>query len=263
MGTTCGLFAVDAAPGKLVEGEAWVRRTAALLTRFAADSDLSRLNASAGRWIGVGEELESVLREALRAHDLSKGLVNVAVLRSMLAIGYVRPLAEGPAAAALDWTGPLSPLPEVLEMRPGQARVRAGCGIDLGGIAKGWMADRLCEMLGDNVVANLGGDLRCIGPGPAGGGWAVGVGDVTLMLRGQGAATSSVRKRRWGGVHHLIDPRTGLPATNGLAEVSVIAANAVDAEVIAKTALLLGGQLAPAYCAMHAQAWSLSDSHDS
>ena len=259
MGTACSLFAVDAAPGKLLEGKAWVGRTAALLTRFAPDSDLSRLNASAGRWIEVGGELESVLREALRAHDLSKGLVNVAVLRSMLAIGYVRPLAEGPIVATLDWTGPLSPLPDVLEVRPGQARVRAGCGIDLGGIAKGWMADRLCEMLGDNVVANLGGDLRCVGPGPAGGGWAVGVGDVTLMLRGQGAATSSVRKRRWGDVHHLIDPRTGLPAVSGLTEVSVVAAGGFDAEVIAKTALLLGGELAPPYCAMHALAWSLSD----
>lgn len=262
MGTTCSLFGVDVAPGTLVEGEAWVRRTASLLTRFASGSELSRLNASAGRWIDVGEELESVLREALRAHELSLGLVNVAVLRSMLAIGYVRPLSEGPNLTSLDWTGPLTPLPEVLEIRPRQARVRAGCGIDLGGIAKGWMADRLCEMLGANGVANLGGDLRAVGLGPSGGGWAVGVGDVTLMLRGQGAATSSVRKRRWGDVHHLIDPRTGLPARSGLTEVSVVAASGVEAEVIAKTALLLGPDLAPAYCAMHALAWSLSDSHD-
>ena len=79
------------------------------------------------------------------------------------------------------------------------------------------------------------------------------------MLRDQGAATSSVRKRRWGGLHHLIDPRTGLPSNSGLEEVSVVAATARDAEVVAKTALLLGPGLATAFCAAHAQAWWLHD----
>jgi thiamine biosynthesis lipoprotein len=75
------------------------------------------------------------------------------------------------------------------------------------------------------------------------------------MLRDQGAATSSTRRRRWGAVHHLIDPRTGLPAQTGLDEASVVASSGVDAEVVAKTALLLGPGLAPAYCAAHALAW--------
>jgi thiamine biosynthesis lipoprotein len=146
----------------------------------------------------------------------------------------------------------------VLSVRPGSARLQAGCGLDLGGIAKGWMADRLAGRLGPNALANLGGDLRAIGPGPSGDGWPVGVADVTVMLRDQGAATSSVRRRRWGGLHHLIDPRTGLPSMSGLEEVSVVAATGGDAEVVAKTALLLGPGLATAYCAAHAQAWWLS-----
>jgi thiamine biosynthesis lipoprotein len=82
------------------------------------------------------------------------------------------------------------------------------------------------------------------------------------MLRDQGAATSSVRRRRWGEVHHLIDPRTGLPSNSALDEVSVVAASGFDAEVIAKTALLLGPELAPTYCASHALAWWLGDRHD-
>jgi thiamine biosynthesis lipoprotein len=77
------------------------------------------------------------------------------------------------------------------------------------------------------------------------------------MLRDQGAATSSTRKRRWGDVHHLIDPRTSLPAQTGVDEVSVVAVTAFEAEVVAKTALLLGPALAPVYCASHAMAWWL------
>ncbi|HET7419398.1 MAG TPA: FAD:protein FMN transferase [Candidatus Dormibacteraeota bacterium] len=245
MGTTCSVFASD----RWLEAETWVRRVAGLLTRFSDDSEISQLNACAGEWSRVSDETERVLRASLRAYELSMGLVNVAVLPSMLAIGYSRPLAEGPAVAVLDRARPLPPLPDVLDVRAGRARVARGAAVDLGGIAKGWMADRLCEMLGPHSLANLGGDLRAAGE------WPVAFGGVTLLLRDQGAATSSVRRRRWGALHHLIDPRTGLPADSDLAEVSVVAATGFEAEVLAKTALLLGGESAPAFCAAHALAW--------
>lgn len=248
MGTTCSLFAVDA---DLVEGERWIRRTADRLTRFSPDSELSQLNGHAGAWRPISTDLESVLRAGLDAYATSAGLVNAAVLPSMAAIGYARPLAEGPSVATLDAARPLPPLREVLEVRPGAARVARGSGIDLGGIAKGWMADRLSEMLGPKCLVNLGGDLRARGE------WPVAVAGTTLRLRDQAAATSSVRKRRWGDVHHLIDPRTGLPAETGLDEVSVVTQTALDAEVVAKTALLLGPVLAPTYCAANALAWWL------
>jgi FAD:protein FMN transferase len=248
MGTTCSLFATAA---DLVAGELWVRSMGERLTRFSPDSELSQLNAHEGEWFPISAEPESVLRAALEAHRMSSGLVNAAVLQSMIAVGYTRSLAEGHAVATLDRVRPLPPLPEVLEVRHGEARVARGSGIDLGGIAKGWLADRLSEILGPSCVVNLGGDLRVRGR------WPIGMGEATLMLRDQGAATSSTRKRRWGRVHHLIDPRTGRPAQTGLEDVSVVAATAFEAEVVAKTALLLGPTLAPAYCASHALAWWL------
>ena len=262
MGTTCSLFVVGQSRGRLLEGESWVRHVGARLTRFALDSELSRLNARAGEWIEVSEEMEAVPRAALEAYAMSSGLVNAAVLPSVLAVGYTRPLVEGPTVATLDRVGPTPALPEVLEVGGRGARVRTGSSLDLGGIAKGWMADRLVELLGPNALANLGGDLRAAGTGPRGDGWPVGVGGATLMLRDQGAATSSVRRRRWGVMHHLIDPRSGLPAKTGLDEVSVVAASGFEAEVIAKTALLLGPALAPAYCAAHAMASWLAVGRD-
>ena len=228
-----------------------MRRVGGLLTRFSPDSELSHLNTHAGEWCPVSPETEDVLRASLLAYEMSFGLVNAAVLPSMLATGYTRPLADGPTVATLEDARPAPPLPEVLELRRGAARVARGAGIDLGGIAKGWMADRLCEMLGPNSLANVGGDLRASGE------WPVAVGGVTLLLRDQAAATSSVRRRRWGDVHHLIDPRTGLPSRTDLQEVSVVTASGFEAEVVAKTALLLGRELAPAYCAARAMAWWL------
>src|SRR5216683_1033439 len=241
LGTSCSLFGLGVTRSQLLQGEFWVRELRARITRFSDRSELALLNGAEGAWVDVSAEMEALLWEALRAYELSAGLVNAAVLPSMLAIGYTRSLAAGASTAKLE-----------------DARPALGCGVDLGGIAKGWMADRLAARLGSNALANLGGDLRANGPGPNGDGWPVGFAGVTVMLRDQGAATSSVRRRRWGGVHHLIDPRTGLPSQSGLEEVSVVAATGCDAEVVAKTALLLGPGLATAFCAAHAQAWWLS-----
>lgn len=257
LGTSCSLFGVGVTRTELLQGEFWVRALGMRITRFSDRSELALLNSAEGDWVHVSAEMEALLREALRAYELSAGLVNAAVLPSMLAIGYTRPLVAGLSKANLVDARPAPPLPEVLSVRRGSARLEAGCGLDLGGIAKGWIADRLADRLGHNTVANLGGDLRANGPGPNGDGWPVGFAGVTVMLCDQGAATSSVRRRRWGDLHHLIDPRTGLPSQSGLEEVSVVAATGCDAEVVAKTALLLGPGLATAYCAAHAQAWWL------
>lgn len=229
MGTTCSLFG----DGDLAEGERWVRDIAARITRFDPNSELSRLNA-AESWVPVSPELEDLLRASLRAFDVSGGLVNVAVLPSMLAIGYTRPLAEGPTEPALEHAHSAPFLRNVLMVHRGQARLTRNARIDLGGIAKGWMADRLCRLLGGHVLVNLGGDLYAKGE------WPVAIAGKTYLLRDQGAATSSTRKRRWGELHHLIDPRTGLPAASGLDEVSVVADTAVDAEILAKTMLIAG-----------------------
>ena len=80
-----------------------------------------------------------------------------------------------------------------------------------------------------------------------------------MLLRDQGAATSGTRLRRWEGgggqLHHLIDPRTGRPAETDLVEVSVVAASALEAEVCAKTALILVSEHAPAYLAANTLGW--------
>jgi len=73
-----------------------------------------------------------------------------------------------------------------------------------------------------------------------------------------GAATSSTRARRWGDQHHLVDPRTGLPSRGDISEMSVVARNGFEAEVAAKTALLLGRERAPAWLAASCLAWSFS-----
>ena len=247
LGGLCELY--SAGPADLASAEDWVRSMHDRLTRFAPDSELSRFNVAAGRWVEVSSDFEALLRRSLEAYAASFGLVHIGVLPALLAAGYTRDFAAGQSAA----TGErviAPPLPEMLEVTAGRARLRDGTASDLGGIAKGWLADRAIERIGPNGLANFAGDLRTRGDGPDGEGWPVGFGSATVLLRDLGAATSGTGGRRWGPkLHHLIDPRTGLPADTDLTEVSVLATTAAEAEVVAKTALLLGRARAETFLA--------------
>jgi thiamine biosynthesis lipoprotein len=258
LGGECEIYGLDVSAARLADAEAWVHEMHDRLTRFSPTSELSRFNASAGAWADVTPLLEALLRESLRAHEISNGLVNVAVLPALLAAGYTRTFSEGATAVTASIVPPA--LPEVLEVRAGQARLRQGASIDLGGIAKGWLADRLAGDLGPNSLVNLCGDLFARGGGETGDGWPVGMGGKTVLLLDMGAATSGTQKRSWApDLHHLIDPRTGRPSRTDLSEASVIARTGADAEIFAKTALLLGRAGADKYLTAHdALGWSLT-----
>lgn len=244
LGSTCELLAVGSAPGALERCAQQVLEAEARLTRFVRDSELSALNSANGRPMIISPLLFSTLEAGLQAYEASGGLVNIAVLPALCASGYDRPFRQGleqPQGFAPQAT---PALPDVLYLDAAtqSAALAPGTAVDLGGIAKGALADMLIEVLGDNAVCNLGGDLRVRGDGPTGDGWHVGLCDGSaIALSDGGVATSGTTRRRWGkGMHHLIDPRNGLPVYTDLTEVSVVTDSALRAEIYAKTAVLLG-----------------------
>jgi thiamine biosynthesis lipoprotein len=103
-------------------------------------------------------------------------------------------------------------------------------------------------------AVDAGGDLRVSGVPEGHEVWSVGVeaGDteVTIGLRSGALATSSVLGRRWIAAgesqHHLIDPRTGVPARSSVVSVTAAAPTCEGAEVAAKAALILGPEFGPA-----------------
>lgn len=143
-----------------------------------------------------------------------------------------------------------------LASRGGRIWLPPGMRIDLGGIGKGWIAERAARLLSTQVKAcavDAGGDLFMVGLPAGETAWRVALEDpcdpghnLAILKAGPGAvATSTIVKRRWqqGGQsrHHLIDPRTGLPAETDWLSVTVIAPHAAEAEVYAKS-LLIGGR---------------------
>jgi thiamine biosynthesis lipoprotein len=213
-------------------------------SRFTADSELSRFNATPGGWRDVSHRLHRLLRAALEAAAASGGLVNAAVLPALRHAGYQSSWPFPVTTSGPTVGEPVPPLPDVLAIRPGQARLLPGCAIDVGGLAKGLWADEFVDRLGSNAVCSLGGDLACRG-GSAdtdGEGWPIVVtGGHRFVVHNGGVATSGVGRRVWGaGRHHIIDPRSGRPSSSDVRTASVIAPSAGDAEWMA-TSVVVGG----------------------
>src|SRR3979411_3194041 len=252
LGSTCELLSVGSGQAALERCEQRIRDAEARFTRFLPDSELAGLNASDGRYVPVSPEMFAMLQAALWAFEESEGLVNAAVLPALAAAGYDRPFRQGLTEPSVLPPMELPPPPQVvllLDQATRSAALAPGAALDLGGIAKGALADLLIDELGENAVCNLGGDLCVRGDGPEGGGWHIGLCDGTLVaLRDGAVCTSGISKRRWGhSMHHLIDPRTGMPAKTDLSEVSVVTDSALRGEVYAKSAILLGAAMGIAF----------------
>jgi thiamine biosynthesis lipoprotein len=221
-------------------------------SRFRHATEISRVNARAGRWTRISPPFLELMLLSVEAARLTAGLFDPTVLPALLAAGYDRDFDDVIAGARLA----LHP-PEAcgrwadIEVRRNEVRIPPGTALDFGGIAKGWTVDRAARAIKGLVpwaVLDAGGDLLIVGRPPRGG-VAIGVedpddptGEVLRVNLEHGAlATSSVRFRSWGpGLHHLIDPRTARPADTGIVQATVWAATCVAAEVGAKWALLEG-----------------------
>ncbi len=232
-------------------------------SRFRTDSDLTRVNAGAGRPVPAGPLLRAAVRVALASANATEGLVDPTLARRLEELGYDRDFADLPTDGDVPAPDPRAdndaPPPWAgvsVDDASGTVLVPAGSGLDLGATAKAWCADRaaarIATALDVGALVSLGGDVATAGRAPVGG-WPVraatsskrrGAGDETVLLGGGGLATSSPLARSWrrGGEHqhHVLDPRTGRPAEPCWASVSVAGPSCVDANTAATAGVVLG-----------------------
>ncbi len=224
-------------------------------SRFRRDSELAQLNRACGPST-VSEPLFAALVRARRYFDLTHGLFDPAVGGVLAAFGYDRSFAPG----ALDRTAPtrteragsfldIGLDPSTLSVdRPHHVQ------IDLGGMIKGATVDAAARHLGGRGAIDAGGDAILLGREPTRGEWLVDIEDprnaeqvlLTVAVSGGAVATSAPNRRTWAigdrAAHHLIDPRTHAPSASGLLQATVFSPRAELADVLAKTAFLLGSR---------------------
>jgi thiamine biosynthesis lipoprotein len=250
-------------------------------SRFRPDSELLRLDIAEGRPVRLSPLLARALSAALDAARETEGHVDPTVGSAMTELGYDRDYSlltpDGTPVRVVD-----RPVPgwRRVELDPttGIVQVPPGASLDLGATAKALAADiaatRIHEALGVGVLVGIGGDIAVAG-NPPDGGWTVRVQDVTgrtdapaegptetISLHSGGLATSSVAARRWirGGrlMHHVLDPRTGLPVVSTWRTVSVAAHTCLAANVASTDSMVRGGA-APAWLTRRGLAARLVD----
>jgi len=258
----CHMLAALDLPGEdqlaqLEQVPSWFEAWEQSLSRFRETSELSQLNLSAGTPVQVSETLWDVLQESLLSERRSLGLVTPAVLDALVIAGYDRSfnqLAPTSSYLTLD-RAPVGLLSEILLDESNRTVcLPPDLHLDFGGIAKGWAADQAARKLSafGPALVNAGGDIAISGPQSNGDAWPIGITDPfdpeenleTLLIERGGVATSGKDYRRWQRdsvwQHHIIDPRTNLPAQTDVLTATVIAPSAIAAEVAAKVALISG-----------------------
>jgi thiamine biosynthesis lipoprotein len=226
------------------------------LSRFRPESELSRLNAAAGFCVAIGPLLLTTLNKAIDAARATRGVFDPTVLQRMIEIGYDRTFEAMPPRLPAVQNARASHVGgwrEIMVDEPRRlVRLPAGVGLDFGGIAKGLAVDAALDLLTEQgimpALINAGGDLAVRGTPPNLPHWPItapGKDEQWVIGLEQGAlATSGLSRRRWmqgdQPRHHLIDPRTGEPSASALWSVTAVAGACAQAEVAAKTALILG-----------------------
>ena len=227
-------------------------RGEAAMSRFRETSELTALNRKAGTF--AVERPSPRLRRALvssdRAWRVTGGRFDPRVLRDLDRLGYRGAALDDPGAEIR-----IGSRTDHIIQGVGRRGMRIAHPIDLGGIGKGlalrWAAARLEQAGALDFLVEAGGDLVARGADPNGKPWQIGIEDpaggedpAVIAVSDLAVATSSIRVNRWRRhgrvVHHLLDPRTGEPANDGLLAVTVAALDPAWAEVWSKALYFAG-----------------------
>lgn len=230
-------------------------------SRFKTDSELSRFNNRAGETTEISLAFRDLLQVSREYSALTDGIFNPFILPDLQRAGYIG-----------SWPAPdtyvesqnyqnrhhQNPLGE-LEIGESWARIPKNSAVDFGGIGKGYALKELADYLSKKPVVgfwiSLGGDIVCSGLDQDNNSWSIGIAQViTEPLSIQSVkntdgeilsvATSGITKRQgthnnkqW---HHIIDPRTGIPAETDILAATAVTTNPIAADIFAKCAVITG-----------------------
>lgn len=221
------------------------------------DSEISKINNANGQAVEVSDDTISLLKTAIHYGDISNGKFDITI---------------SPVSSLWDFQSEDPEIPDDTDIQSALAHVNykniqingnqvsltdSEAAIDLGGIAKGYIADQLKDYLKsqgvEHAMINLGGNVLAIGKKPDGSDYNIGIqkpfdttGDpiTSVKIADQSVVTSGDYQRYFkknGKIyHHILNPSTGYPYDNGLSSVTIITDSSVNADALSTTCFALG-----------------------
>ena len=229
-----------------------------LLSRTIEGSDVWRINHASGQPVKVSDDTLTILDCARQVSALSDGMFDVTIAPVSTLWDFTSGAAVLPDADAIAGAAELVDISK-LEIDGGEVTLPEGMMIDLGGIAKGYIADAVKRYLMDrgveSAILSFGGNIVAIGMKPDGSPWKVGIQDIDkptgeymLVSKNYGGSTvtSGIYERGFDldGVryHHILDPHTGWPVQNELASVTIFSESSMWGDALSTGAFALGTQ---------------------
>ena len=236
-----------------------------IFSRTASDSELYQLNrreltpvAGTEDTFQISDPLAELIRKGLYYSELSEGAFDIAI---------------EPLTSLWDFTAEDPQVPEDRLIQKALTKCdyhnvsvsdnnevilkTEDTAIELGAIAKGYIADRLKDYLISqgvkSAIINLGGNVLCIGGKPDDSSFKIGIQKpfadrsetiAVMDIKDKSVVSSGVYERCFEQdgtlYHHLLNPRTGYPYDNGLIAVTIISDESVDGDALSTTCFALG-----------------------
>jgi thiamine biosynthesis lipoprotein len=237
-----------------------MKRLESVLSEWRSDTEVGRVNLRPGAWVTIGDELTAVLEKSLWASRISEGTFDITfqVMSGVWKFGTSQDaIPKLPDAREIARRRAFIDYRRIeLDKARHRVRIPRGFQIGLGGIAKGYIVDRASDVLRkaglEAYLVQAGGDLYGAGKKPDGSDWVSGIQDprgkngaffATIGLEDHAFSTAGdyarsfvLNGRRY---HHIIDPRTGYPATASRS-VTVWAKDAFTADAVDDAVFILG-----------------------
>jgi thiamine biosynthesis lipoprotein len=228
-------------------------------SRFKTDNELFYFNESSGD-ISVSNEMYEMLSISEKYTKLTQGFFDITTLPFLLSEGYVLSKNKGyiPSKAPVSDENIKNVQVATYKLLPNlKVRKSKELKVDLGGIGKGYIVNKVSQFLRTkykNYIVDAGGDMYLSGNDLVNNYdyWAVGIEDPTnyenelsiLLVSNKSVATSGVNRRVWKkdgyAKNHLIDPITKKSVENELVSVTVVSDSVIEADIMAKSLLLMG-----------------------
>ncbi len=235
-----------------------IKRVEKLLSCHIENSEISKINKSAHiAPVDVSDETIAILKKALAFSEKTNGAFDITVkpLVDLWDITSENPAI--PPKEQIETTLSLVGYENIIINGNAVSIAKEGMQIDLGGAAKGYCADKAVQVLKSfgikNAILDLGGNIYAMGKNEQGKNWRIGLQDPSLKrgdhfaieeLSDKTAVTSGSYERYFekeGKIyHHILDPKTGMPADGGLISVTVISDNSFEADMLSTAVFVMG-----------------------
>lgn len=249
----------DVPESALDEVEQLCAHYSSAFNRFSPESELYALNHAGGQWVEIGDDLQALIDAALHYCEITGGLFDI-TMGSVCALWdfhkqvVPHPVAIKNALTHVSW--------EKIEREGSRVRLTdPRATIDLGGIAKGYIADGIAALLRNrgatHGIINLGGNVLCLGEKEPGAPWKVGLrapipstgsleekSFAAVSVSNKSVVTSGIYERAFVRddkfYHHILDPRTGHPAITDVISASVISDKSIDGDGLSTALVVMG-----------------------